>query len=129
MTRSHPSGDGTLFEREDTESFQALGATTLDLTHDPGIDAIAVLDAELLADRARLEADAVMVAEVGAPVGLQLHDGGHDHGAGEGPVEVIPIEPLDDVAHADGLTTRQACHQVQDPQLRERIAGLGYDGG
>src|SRR5262249_8075991 len=74
------------------------------------------------------ELDAVAVAVVRHPVGLQLDDRPDHHGTRERPVDVLAVELVDDVADADGDAQRDAREQMNDAQLPERISHLGQDG-
>ena len=70
--------------------------------------------------------DAGRAPEVGLPVRLQLDDGADDDAAREGPVDIVGVEPVDDVPDAHGLTRAEARHEMDDPKLRERVARLSH---
>ena len=41
---------------------------------------------------------------------------------------MLGVQTVDDVADADQLRAREACHQVDDAEVREGVAGRRHDG-
>ncbi len=100
-------------------------ASALRLANDPRVDPARVLDRDRRPVRSVLDDDPGAVAVVGHPVGLELERDVGDDRRAEQPVEVRGVEPIGDVGDPDRPPALEPGQQVDHPDGRERVAGLG----
>lgn len=94
------------------------------LADDPRVYPSAVFDLDLGPCETLSQLDAVAVAVVGLPVGLELDRRRDDDSARKGPVEVIRVQSVDDVTDPNRLAAWDAGQQDHDAKLGERIASV-----
>ena len=97
------------------------------LADDPRVDPTRVLDRDRRPERAVVDRDPGAVPIVGHPVRLELERDVGDDRDREQPVEIGRVEPVDDIGQSDGRAPLEAGQQVDDPDGRERVAGLRDD--
>jgi hypothetical protein len=102
----------------------AAGSLALGLAHDPRVHPARVLDRHGRTIRAIVDDDPRRVAVIAHPVRLELEGDVRDDRGREDPVEVICVEPVDDVGDPDRPATLDAGKKRDDSQPAERVADL-----
>ena len=110
---------------ERPQGLPRLGREAIRLADEPRVHARGVLDLQGVAAVARVEQDPGPAPVVGHPVRLERDERRHHDGPREEPVEVGGVEAVDEVVDPDLAAALQLGERLDDPQPRERVAGLG----